>query len=351
MTIPVDSANIYTDFQGLDELRLSADKRDPKAMEAAAKQFEALFVQQMLKSMRDASLSDGLFDGEESRFYLDMFDKQLSLTMTEGEGIGLAKMIVRQLQATAQQVDALKEQGATLSHTSNTAQPFNQQSLTTKFAHPLTGEVVEGKQKVDPVDHAVSFDAEQTIAGSAVSALPTTASRFTTPSQFVQHLWPHAQRIAKVLGVDPKVLIAQSALETGWGKFITRHSDGRSSNNYFNIKADQRWQGESVSLPTLEFRGGIPAPEKASFRAYGSIEQSFDDYANFIQGNDRYHQALIKASDLEAYTQELQQAGYATDPRYADKIMNIINGEPLNKALETVKLSLNETITSKEGSQ
>lgn len=349
MTIPIDSANIYTDFQGLDELRLSADKRDPKAMEAAAKQFEALFIQQMLKSMRDASLAEGAFDGEESRFYLDMFDKQLSLTMTQGEGIGLAKMIVRQLQSTVKQVEEIKQQQPGLSGVPDQLTgPALQHSLEiskklapshNELSAPMAGEAATSNNDIKQV------------AGTIDSEIQPDDMRFSTPAEFVQQLWPHAQRIAKVLGVDPKVLIAQSALETGWGKYITRHPDGRSSNNFFNIKADQRWNGETVSLSTLEFREGIPAPEKANFRAYPSLEESFTDYADFIRNSRRYHEALQQASDLEQYTQKLQAAGYATDPEYSNKIMNIINGSPLNQALETVKLSLNETINNRDRSE
>lgn len=109
MTNPVASADVYTDFQGLGDLRLSASKHDPKALEAAAKQFEAIFVQQMLKSMRDASLAEGLFDSDESKFYQDMFDKQISLSMTKERGIGLADMIIKQLQATIETVDSVKD--------------------------------------------------------------------------------------------------------------------------------------------------------------------------------------------------------------------------------------------------
>lgn len=365
MTIPLDSANVYTDFQGLDELRLSADKRDPKAMEAAAKQFEALFIQQMLKSVRDASVADGMFDSEQSRFYLDMFDKQISLSMTQGEGIGLAKMIVHQLQLTAKKVDEI-------SHTSPvSAIPIADSKFNTRLNQHDTAVVdraqanqtqtsqVKTNQEMKRIEIPLESDTNPAVAGESGASIQaysnytdnTDHHEFSSAADFVQKLWPHAQRVAKTLGVDPKVLIAQSALETGWGKYVTRHADGRSSNNYFNIKADQRWQGETISLATLEFSDGIPVPEKASFRSYSSVEDSFNDYAEFIQSSSRYHQALRQASDLEKYTQELQDAGYATDPEYSSKIMNIINGTPLNEALENVKLSMSETITPMSGSQ
>ncbi len=146
---------------------------------------------------------------------------------------------------------------------------------------------------------------------------------------------PLAQKAAKVLGVNPAILVAQSALETGWGAKMTGAGQGKTSNNLFNIKADGRWQGGSVTVPTLEVKGGVAVRENAAFRAYDSIEGSFDDYVEFVSNNPRYQQA-VSCGDSEDYIRHLEAAGYATDPSYADKILNIFNGDSLQKVLTEI---------------
>jgi flagellar protein FlgJ len=152
---------------------------------------------------------------------------------------------------------------------------------------------------------------------------------FSSPEQFVERLMPLAEKASDALGVDPRVLVAQAALETGWGRAIIRDANGQSSNNLFNIKAGTGWQGERVAVQTMEYRNGLPQPERAEFRAYASLEQSLDDYVQFIQDNPRYEDALSQAGKPVAYLQELQRAGYATDPEYADKIEQIFSGNLL----------------------
>jgi flagellar protein FlgJ len=147
-----------------------------------------------------------------------------------------------------------------------------------------------------------------------------------SPQAFVQALWPHAQKAAAALGTQPEVLIAQSALETGWGRAVMQHGDGRPSYNLFGIKADSRWAGERVYSQTMEFRDGVMQRERAAFRSYDSLAEGFKDYVAFLQENPRYRQALEAAQDGPAYVRELQAAGYATDPEYAQKINAIMTG-------------------------
>jgi len=154
-------------------------------------------------------------------------------------------------------------------------------------------------------------------------ALPAT---FKTPEEFVSSLMPLAENAASRIGVDPRMLIAQAALETGWGKFTLRSEQGGASHNLFNIKADQRWGGNSVNTSTLEYRDGVAVREQASFRMYDSYEQSFNDYVEFLQSSSRYQDALKTSNNPEAFIQALQDAGYATDPAYAKKITTIFNG-------------------------
>lgn len=151
-----------------------------------------------------------------------------------------------------------------------------------------------------------------------------------TPESFIAKLWPAAQRIADELGVSPRVLIAQAALETGWGNSMPKHTDGSSGNNYFGIKGHGQWQGRHIDANTTEIISGKPQQERASFRAYNSIEDSFRDFANFLKTNPRYEGALAVTHNANKFVDALQKAGYATDPKYADKIKSIMNGRRMN---------------------
>ena len=161
--------------------------------------------------------------------------------------------------------------------------------------------------------------------------VPPNSPVFDSPQAFVESLTPLASQIGASMGVDHKALIAQAALETGWGKHISQDSSGKSSFNLFNIKADHRWSGDTVTVSTLEYRDGVAVREKASFRAYGSYEESFKDYLQFISESPRYQQALQRGDNGHEYAKALQVAGYATDPAYADKISNILVSDTLSK--------------------
>lgn len=162
-------------------------------------------------------------------------------------------------------------------------------------------------------------------------------SGWAKPEHFVKELMPHAQVISKQLGVKPEVLIAQSALETGWGKHTMRREDGSVAFSLFGIKADHRWSGDTVQVPTLEFKNGQFQKEIAHFRAYDSVGEAVQDYANFIQGSSRYQDALNHNQDDAHYVKGLQKAGYATDPNYANKILNIVQGETLKQGLASIQ--------------
>ncbi len=150
-------------------------------------------------------------------------------------------------------------------------------------------------------------------------------------------MWDHAVAAGGKLGVDPAVLVAQSALETGWGKRVVQTGEGGSSYNLFGIKADSGWNGAAAAARSLEFRDGVAELQKSSFRVYDSLANSFDDYVNFLQSNPRYQQALAKVADNKQFLTELQEAGYATDPRYADKIMGIVRKIDVGSATGELK--------------
>lgn len=320
MTAAVDPS-VYTDLQGLAKLRQRAraegGEQSPETLREVAGQFEALFVQQMLKTMRDSSLNEGLMDNDQTKFYQGMFDQQIALEMTRGKGLGLADMLVRQLGGTS---------------------PTDAEQRIREPADPFLGPTAS-LQRMPAANYA--YRAPATAGAPAAAAdvapmpLPDTALAQWRPQdrdQFVADLWPHAQQAAESLGVDARVLLAQAALETGWGQHVMQRRDGRSSHNLFGIKADGRWDGEQVSHRTVEYRHGVLQREQAAFRAYPTPAHSIADYADFIRGNPRYADALGNA-DPRRYATELQRAGYATDPAYARKIMNIFNSDEFQYAV------------------
>ncbi len=155
-----------------------------------------------------------------------------------------------------------------------------------------------------------------------------------TKNEFIAAIWPYAQKASALIGLDPKLLIAQAALETGWGQFVAKGLDGVSSNNLFNIKSNDSNHGDTVRTKTTEYVNGEPVKMTDSFKKYPSLSHSFDDYISLIKGSERYHVALSHVDDPEAYVHALHQAGYATDPAYTKKILSIYHGEELKHALD-----------------
>ena len=289
--------DIYTDLQGLSRLRNLTRQDSAGALEEVARQFEALFLQMVLKGARDSSFGDPLFDDQQMDFYRDLHDQQLSVELARGSGMGIARMLVEQLGG---------------------ARKTGRPDAVASF----------------PVPERQPLRAAAPLMPEAETAQPRENAAFGSPREFVERLLPEAGRAAARLGVSPGILLAQAALETGWGKKIIRQGRDGSSHNLFNIKADRRWKGERVSVPTLEYVEGSMVRQQASFRAYGSYEESFADYVNFLRGNPRYAEALKKAGDDAAFVTALQRAGYATDPRYAEKVMRIANGPVLRDAVK-----------------
>lgn len=313
MTIPLNSASVYTDLQGLNTLRNSTNGENAeKTLRFAAEQFEAIFLQMMLKSAHGESDEEGLFNSQQTEFYQDWHDKQLSIDLAAGKGVGIAEMLIKQLQGAQQHSEQ-----AVLNTNINAEKPAPAFPIVESL--PLTKGEIPKSSAVDKVSVKEEI-------------------KLGTPQAFVEHLWPMAKDAAEKLGVAPEVILAQAALETGWGKKITHDVSGTNSHNLFNIKADGRWNGEHATVSTLEYRDGVAVRERANFRAYASFEDSFSDYVDFMKQSPRYQAALDVAADAEAFTQELSQAGYATDPNYASKIMRIADGDPLRQALELVKI-------------
>ncbi len=312
---------VYNDFSGLAQLKYQA-KQDPGAARAqVAKQFESLFMQMMVKQMRQAGFGGGVFDNERTRFYQEMYDQQLSLHLAEQGGMGMGQVLRRQLGA-APEVSAVSLNGL----------------------EPYWRAPVRGATSLPPpngADDAVKV--EQSASGG--KALPAGGEcGMDSPEDFVCRLWRSAEVAASELGLPPEALLAQAALESGWGNHVMTHGNGRSSHNLFGIKAGQGWEGGSVKRETLEYESGVAVRRREPFRAYDSFEQSFSDYVAFVKGSPRYARALQAAGDPDAYFRALQEAGYATDPAYADKILRVMQGTDMQAAVERFKAGSEQSI-------
>ncbi|MCG8323952.1 MAG: flagellar assembly peptidoglycan hydrolase FlgJ [Thiotrichales bacterium] len=284
------AAQVFTDVQGLAKLKLAARNEDAGSLNEAAKQFEALFINLMLKTMREANVKSGLFDSDQMQFHQEMFDQQLAVSLGEKRSLGIADMLVRQLG---------KNTGET-----PRPDPFNEM-----LSPAMTRE--------DDITHVRDKPGE--------THRPDEPDQFDNPQDFISYMRPLAEKVAAQLGIDTNVLIAQSALETGWGKKIIRNSDGTSSHNLFGIKSHRDWQGPSARVNTVEYVDGTMQKTRDSFRVYESYADSFADYAEFLASNPRYQDAMNKTGNSHEFIRALQTAGYATDPQYADKVLDIMD--------------------------
>jgi flagellar protein FlgJ len=281
---PVDTsaATTYTDVKGLAALK--RDPNSPEAISAVAHQVEALFLQMMLKSMRDATSAEET-NSNEMGMYQDMFDKQVALSISQHSDLGIGRLLKRQL--------AGKPAPAAPALTSGVP--------TASTAAPIA-------------------------SGAALAQ---------TPAEFVHRMLPPIRRAAGALGVDPMGMLAQAALETGWGQRMPRNADGSLSHNMFGIKAGDEWTGARASADTMEVTNGVATPRRTTFRAYGSIEESVNDFASLLKNSPRYRDVIAAGGNAGAYIAGMGKSGYATDPEYANKLNQILHGDTLQSALAT----------------
>ncbi len=295
----------FLDINGLNDIRQQSKETDgvskKAALQEAAQQFEAIFMQMLLKSMRkaqDVLESDSPFNSESTKSYRDMHDQQMALDLSSNGALGLTDLIVRQLGG-------------------------GDDSFTPRTVLRNDGNL-ESVTKVDKKANLktnTSISNEINTAKKIEQSVNFSTPSFTAPKDFVTALIEPAKAVQEKIGVPFQVVIAQAALETGWGQKIIKDQQGTSSNNLFNIKADNRWAGEQIQKESLEFELGAMVKKSAPFRAYQSLEESFNDYVNFLSDNDRYQDALQNSGNVEHFLHGLQKAGYATDPQYANKIM------------------------------
>ena len=405
--------DFYLNQQQYSEMKLRARNQSVETTKAVAEQFESLFVQQMLASMRSAVTVDESNESSTVDFYQEMYDKQLAVSLSKQGGMGIAKMLMQHLPGGAQ-LDGAQLDGAQLYDTQSAINQLDSGQLTqvtgkggnslpigaaphmadlsvanlptinlpmpnravtnppvTHLAEsniqvayrPETTESQAQAFKTSPISPTIpavyQTETYQTqnpavkVSHYLTDDLPAKSDavlanqvgseqRWGKPDRFVSDLWPHAEKAANAIGISPQALVAQSALETGWGKHSMRLADGEQAFNLFGIKADSRWDGPTLTKPTLEFRGGVMQTEIAHFRVYESIPDALDDYVEFIKDSSRYQNALDHKGDDTHYLKQLQQGGYATDPQYANKIINIMQGETL--AVSLVNLNSNESL-------
>lgn len=285
------------DVQGVDELRRTARSSPQEGMKQASKQFEVMFMSMVLKSMREATPSDGLFGSQSEKMYTSMLDQQLAQNLS-GRGLGLADAMYAQLSRMAGgEAAAPGEAGA--------AAPQ---------AVPLPAPAVS-QSRVPDLSLYEEATAQATLSRSALPQAHVEA--------FVSRLLPAAQRASQASGVPAQLIMAQAALESGWGKREIRKEDGSNSFNVFGIKADRSWKGAVAESATTEYVNGVPQKTRAAFRAYGSYDEAFADYAKFLANNPRYAGVLAARDPAEA-AHGLQRAGYATDPEYGGKLVRIM---------------------------
>ncbi len=349
----LDKASLYHDLGSLNQIRSLGKDDEKAALTAVARQFESFFLQEIFKNMRAGNKllnEDGLFDSQQVEFFQTMHDEQMAASMASKSSFGIADLVVEQLtqkirgakpdkslesvqrqsfssilpqqlpqqpmeqqlpqgQATQASLDRVTPKASPVEIALKAVDPVNPKELQSKTAQTST---VAPIQKVDSADGAKNSDAWY---------------QFDSPSDFINKLKPLAKKAAQLLGVSSKVLLAQAALETGWGKFVIKDKSGQSSFNLFNIKSDHRWDGSEVAKQTLEFEQGMPVKKVANFRAYQSFAESFADYAGFVKNSSRYQQAVENADNEEKYIESLHQAGYATDPEYSDKVKRILKSD------------------------
>ena len=299
------SLSTWTDLSGFSALRHQAETDSNSALPAVAKQFESMFTEMLLKSMREANFGDPLFESQAGDEWQDMYDQQLSLNLSHGKGLGIADMLVRQLGGHNGQGGENK----------------------TSAVDPGAAGLVDGwRQRLYQV-----ADATRSAGRAAMAWLPADAQAF------VRELAPQASVVAKELGLSLRTVLAQAALETQWGKHMPAHSDGSSSFNLFGIKAGNSWGGSRVNVPTVEYEGGIAVRKQAQFRSYKSTTDSLADYADLIGKDPRYAQARGRGDDVMGYAKALIEGGYATDPDYAGKVSAIANSSMMRDALDALK--------------
>lgn len=373
----------YHDLNSLQQIRTAGRNDEKVGLRQAAEQFEAIFFNMLLKSMRQANAAfeaEGMMNSQTTEFYRDMHDSQMASDLAQKGSLGLADLLVQQLdpQAMAKQrkqtellqlPGALNNRALEMPETQHASPEQDFALLKAQAMHQLVqADVIQpGRRELSqlsPIIEKLQQQRERAEAAKAVEVAQakmdaTTKTKETSspefrvdsPVEFIRSLLPAAKQAASTLGLDPLALIAQAALETGWGKRMIKTAGGDNSFNLFGIKASRNWQGDTAVVDTLEYRQGVARKEQAKFRAYDSPEHSLQDYTQFISNSVRYQQAVAVAHEPAAYFSELQAAGYATDPNYAQKIMSVFNSSAFEKVRQELNRAQDFTLAADEQSE
>lgn len=330
--------------------RLAREGNSQEGLRAVAEQFEAMFLQMALKAMRDATPQNGLFDSDQTRMFQSLQDQQMAMNMAQGRGVGLADVIFRQLGGADPGARAMPDVGADgrrVFDLANVPRRAAISAVSRRLAENAAEQAASlaGRPGFGVQDPALALRNQSPVAagGAADAQVQAVAvARAEDPAQrsipervkdFVSRVWSHARDAGQALGVPAQFMVAQAALETGWGRAELRRDDGSPSYNLFNIKAGRNWTGPVVEMPVTEYANGRAYTENARFRAYGSYAEAFQDYVGLMRNSARYA-GVVGQRDAAGFAQSLQDAGYATDPHYADKLTRIIGGPTLRAALE-----------------
>ncbi|TCS39170.1 flagellar protein FlgJ [Paucimonas lemoignei] len=331
------TGKLALDTKGLGALRESARQNSPESIKAAAKQFEALFMNMVMKSMREATPQEGLFDNQQTKMYTSMLDQQMSQTLAN-RGVGLADVLVRQLSANrgVQPGDAGEAGGAAGAGAAADGDSAGKLGATGQQPNALRQAQIAAFQEQMRLQNEEAGGGDAMLsnvwnrmpagaAGAADAAQPSkSTARYAHVREFEDRLSHHAEAASRVTGIPAKFMLGQAALETGWGKREIRGADGSNSYNLFGIKAGAGWKGKVVEVATTEYVNGVPQLKREKFRAYDSYADSFRDYAKLLTNNPRYENVIANAQDASSFARGLQRAGYATDPQYAAKLTRII---------------------------
>ena len=308
------SSKFALDVNGMGALRQSAKTGSPEALKGAAQQFEALFVNMMLKSMREATPQDGPMDSQQTKTFTTMPDQQLSQNIAK-KGVGLADMLVRQL--------SNKTDAQALALGSDTPALDNSLAGNEASGHFAGMRSLYDAQRLQRAIDAAGGNDSIANGGSNASE----AAKAGQPAHvrsFQEKLATHAEEASRATGIPAKFMLGQAALESGWGKRVIKGADGSNSHNLFGINAGPDWKGKVAEAVTTEYVIGKAQRRVERFRAYESYADSFKDYAKLLANNPRYEKVLASGGDASHFAQGLQRAGYATDPHYASKLTRII---------------------------
>jgi flagellar protein FlgJ len=315
----------YHDLTSLQQISSNSGKDEKAALRQAAEQFESIFFGMLLSSMRKANEAfevEGMMNSQTTKFYRDMHDSQMATDLAQKGALGLADLLVEQLSPAL---------GKKASQDQSSVSGASEPKTLHMPRYILPAVKIDAQTDTQKKSSAATTVAAPAKITTAQPDIVKPAWQVASPEQFVRTLLPAARETAKALGLDPLALIAQAALETGWGQRVIKTAKGDSSFNLFGIKANNGWQGETAVVDTLEYRAGIAKKEQAKFRSYTSPEHSLRDYADFIKQNPRYQDAVQATGDTKAYFEQLQAAGYATDPAYAQKIMAVYQSTAFDK--------------------